>query len=197
MVSFHRCLLAFFAALSFVPSQADDPVNDQCDTAVILSSSNQLLFGTTLNATKDSLNKCGENFVNSPGVWYIVPDSSESRIVMISTCSNATNFDTAITVYGGTSCESVLCVGGRDNDGECGTADHSTISWQTRAGQNYYVLIHGSQEENIGDFGLQVTFTDPLPPTDNHNRMSTAATLLSPSPFSIPFFGIGVVLIFL
>ncbi|KAI2499556.1 Leucine-rich repeat (LRR) protein [Fragilaria crotonensis] len=199
MVSFHRCLLGFLAVLCFVPSQADVPVNDQCDNAISLSSSDQTLLGTTLNATKDSLNNCGENFVNSPGVWYVVPDASESRIVRISTCTNATNFDTAITVYGGSSCESQLCVGGRDNDGECGTADHTTISWQTTPGQNYYVLIHGSQEENVGDFGLLVTVEDPLPDSnsDKHHHSAASTLFLSPSPMSILLFGIGANLIFL
>jgi hypothetical protein len=201
MVTFHRSLhlILLLGALCCLPSQADVPANDQCETAIVLSSSssNQVLFGTTLNSTKDTLNNCGENFVNSPGVWYVVQNYSESKVVTISTCSNATNFDTAISVYAGTSCESQNCLGGRNDDGECDVDTHSTFSWHTTAGENYYVLVHGNQEEDVGDFGLQVTVVEPLQGTNSNNggTPSSANPFLSQSQFSIPVIGIGLLML--
>ena len=71
---------------------------------------------------------------------------------------------------------------------------HSTISWPTVTGQNYYVLVHGSQAENVGDFGLQVTVVEPLPGTNsNHGDKSTSATPLSSrSLLSILFISTGI-----
>ena len=142
MVRFHSSLYAFTVLLTgicSVISQSSLPPNDQCENAVFISStmSNETksLLGTTVNASLDSPNYCGENFVNSPGVWYVIESTSSPTSVSVSTCSNTTNFDTAITIYTGESCESLQCVGGRDNDGECPSSQHSTISWTTRPGK--------------------------------------------------------------
>jgi len=79
----------------------------------------------------------------------------------VSTCTNETNFDTALTVYEG-DCSSLKCVDGRDDDLECGTDEHSTVSWQATGGQQYYILIHGSEQNHTGDFGFVVTESEPL-----------------------------------
>ena len=120
-----------------------------------------------MTATVDALNICGENLVNSPGVWYSYQQSSDT-IIHVSTCTNQTNFDTALTVYTG-DCSSLQCVDGRDDDLECdaGSDEHSTVSWQAAAGQQYYVLVHGSEANHTGDFGLVVTASEPLTVTSS------------------------------
>jgi hypothetical protein len=172
------------------------PPNDQCETAYVLTSSDETTFGSTVNATQDSLNNCGENFVVSPGVWYVAQNTSGAKILSISTCGNKTNFDTAITVYSGTTCDSLLCVGGRDDDGECSSDFHqSTISWKTTPGQSYFILIHGSQAEDSGDFEMHVTVTEPLDGGTNPDK-STAMTLhLSNTVCSVLLLFVGLLLL--
>ena len=164
------------SAIYCLGAQAGVPPNDQCETAHVLTSSDQTTNGSTVNATQDSLNNCGENFVVSPGVWYVAQNISGAKILTISTCGNGTNFDTAITVYSGTTCDSLLCVGGRDDDSECSSDFHqSTISWKTTPGQSYFILVHGSQAEDSGDFEMHVTVTEPLDGGTNPDK-STAMT---------------------
>jgi hypothetical protein len=68
-----------------------------------------------------------------------------------------------------------------DNVGEA-KQQHSTISWQTKPGQVYYILVHGSEPDHEGDFGLVVTETEPLDdgvPNDNENDASSAVEEVS------------------
>lgn len=159
------------ASLFAAPSSVDGavPVNDECENALQLvpSSDAVVVTGSTIDSTVDALNICGENLVNSPGVWYSYQQSSDT-IIHVSTCTNQTNFDTALTVYTG-DCSSLQCVDGRDDDLECdaGNEEHSTISWQAAAGQQYYVLVHGSEANHTGDFGLVVTASEPLTVTSS------------------------------
>lgn len=158
------------------------PVNDACENAVSLEMSiGQVLMGSTVNGTTDGLNFCGENTVNSPGVWYTY-QTLEEKVVQVSTCTPQTDFDTAATVFSGF-CSNLKCIGGRDDDLECdaGEAQHSTISWHAAVNQRYYVLIHGSKTEHTGAFGLVTTETDPLgndDPSAATNRCSGCSLLM-------------------
>lgn len=150
------------------------PPNDECENAIVLQASNNILTGSTVDASVDALNLCGENLVTSPGVWYLYQTPMDKNTVAhVSTCTNQTNFDTALTIYEGDDCSSLKCVVGRDDDLECdaGTEKHSTVSWQAMAGQRYHVLVHGSQANHTGDFGLIVSETEPL---DNNQDTSSS-----------------------
>jgi hypothetical protein len=150
-------------ALRAVVVDAAVPANDECESALeLVPSDTAEVTGSTMDATVDGLNICGENLVTSPGVWYSYQQSSDA-VIHVSTCTNQTNFDTALTVYTG-DCSSLQCVDGRDDDLECGSDEHSTVSWQAVAGQQYYVLVHGSEANYTGDFGLVVTASEPLTP---------------------------------
>ena len=166
------CILAVVAVMVLAPRtssvDAAIPSNDECENAIILqtsSTSTTVLTGSTLDASIDGLNICGENLVTSPGVWYLY-QSSSTTVVHVSTCTNDTNFDTALTVYEG-DCSSLKCVDGRNDDLECDNDQHSTVSWQAAAGQEYHVLVHGSEANFTGDFGLIVTESEPLSPTSS------------------------------
>uniref|UniRef100_A0A7S2UCQ8 Peptidase C-terminal archaeal/bacterial domain-containing protein n=1 Tax=Attheya septentrionalis TaxID=420275 RepID=A0A7S2UCQ8_9STRA len=140
------------------------PSNDVCEKAILLNS-RVALQGSTVDATPNSwVNFCGENFVDSPGIWYVYLTGSSEKVVQVSTCAPDTNFDTAVTVYVGDDCSSLTCTAGKDNDRECdsGTEQHSTVSWIANAGERYYVLVHGSQSNHTGDFELITSETDPL-----------------------------------
>jgi hypothetical protein len=82
-------------------------------------------------------------------------NTSGAKILSISTCGNKTKFDTAITVYSGTTCDSLLCVGGRDDEwGVQLDFTNPPYHRKTTPGQSYFILIHGSQAEDSGDFEM-------------------------------------------
>lgn len=172
------------------------PVNDLCEDAILLETTAGAggggglteRTGTTINATNDYTNVCGENLSNEPTVWYRYKNTATSSaaqvVVTISTCSAATNFDTALTVYSGSSCSALACVGGIDNDLECrlddtnntssNTQRHSTIAWHAEPGRQYYILVHGSEPHHAGDFGLVLTESEPLAPPDDNGDSTTS-----------------------
>lgn len=158
------CLLALVVHVNSVPS------NDVCENAIVLlPNDNAIVTGSTVDATVDEPNLCGENLVTSPGVWYFYQSTDKDTVAHVSTCTSQTNFDTALTVYEGADCSSLSCVVGRDDDLECdsGTEQHSTVSWQASAGQGYYILVHGSEADHSGDFGLIVSESEPLTSTSS------------------------------
>ena len=107
-----------------------------------------------------------------------------------STCTGATDFDTAITVYGVTAndetpCSNLVCLDGRDDDTECdiiagegatttsSSRPHfTTVAWQATADTSYYILVHGSEANHTGNFGLSVSLTESLLPTYNQGPPS-------------------------
>jgi hypothetical protein len=166
------------------------PSNDKCEDAIPLtfssSSSSTLIVDsttTTVNATLDDMSYCGENFVNSPGVWYSVDNNQllEDQVLTVSTCRNETNFNTAITIYTGDSCDSLLCWSGMDDDDECQADGQTTLSLQVTSGLKYYILIHGSQPNDIGDFGLQLTVSQSLEGDTSTQKPNSQAIVMASS----------------
>jgi len=171
------------------------PPNDLCENSILLelpslNGGEQALelTGSTVNATNDYTNLCGENLSNEPTVWYRYSSASSSttaaaKVVTVSTCTTQTNFDTALTVYMGASCSSLICIGGVDNDLECRldetatniTQKHSAISWHAKPSEQYYILVHGSEPDHSGQFGLIVTETEPLSDEDDGEPNDTSA----------------------
>jgi hypothetical protein len=174
--------------------EAAFPSNDICETAVLLNSK-VVLQGSTVDATPNSwVNFCGENFVDSPGIWYVYLTGFSEKVVQVSTCTPDTNFDTAVTVYAGDDCSSLTCTTGKDDDRECdsGTEHHSTVSWIANAGERYYVLIHGSQSNHTGDFKLITSETDTLSgdltsSSEIHSPLHLSLLLLPLAAFMIDF----------
>jgi len=175
-------LVRFSAAL------ADIPANDACETAYrffsMYTANQTISLGvgvseqSTINATTtNKANFCGENFVNSPGVWYryrfdTYEDVDIPLVVQASTCSSETDFDTALTVYSG-DCSDLKCVGGKDDDSECGnggTDEHSTVAWHADRRKNYYIYVHGSQANHTGNFEISITGTEAIVPSDSEDE---------------------------
>jgi hypothetical protein len=160
--------LLIFLVLSFPSTLAQTPPNDECEGSLDLNTApSSYLEGTTVEATPEELNLCGATSASKRGIWYLYQNSSipegSTQIVTVSTCTESTDFDTALTLYEGF-CEGLQCVSGIDNDSECGTGEglHTTLSWHAQSGTRYYLLVHGSQVNHTGNFGLQVTTEEPL-----------------------------------
>ena len=153
------------------PVVITNPPNDMCNYAMDLGINQH--FGTTVNATFDNAGQCGFANNTGPGVWYTTVGDGNPYIV--ETCHNTTDFDTKISVFGG-SCGNLTCIGGNDNGGDCGTA--SLYTWETVPGETYYILVHG-RGLATGNFGIDV---DPIfPPSDSPSDMPSDMPLGVPS----------------
>lgn len=175
--------LTFFLGLlvvSLFPLRgiAQTPPNDVCDQALDLrdtslasgTSDGLIQFeGSTVEATDDDPNLCGDTSASKRGIWYLYQNNSipegSTVVVTVSTCTDITDFDTALTLYQGF-CTSLQCINGVDNDPECGIGSddiHSTISWHAETGTRYYILVHGSKLNHTGSFGISLDHEPPLP----------------------------------
>jgi hypothetical protein len=135
------------------------PSNDLICNATSISCG-QLISGTTVNATNSGT---GENGICSvsqtqPGVWYRI--TGTGQIMAAYLCN--TVWDSKISVFSGTSCSSLTCVGGNDDYGPTCATTSASYQWLSVNGMNYYILIHGYSSDNAFQLGL--TCTNPPPP---------------------------------
>lgn len=88
--------------------------------------------------------------------------------MVASTCHIVTDFDTRISVFRGSDCESLECVAGNDDShqsSDCGSSAGSRVSWLSTLGQDYYILVHG-WGALVGTFGLTIEEVVPLVAND-------------------------------
>ncbi len=137
------------------------PANDGCDSAywVDLPSS---VGGTTYCAMVDiAAPSCGTATVTSPGVWYKVRGTGSTMTA--TTCSEGTTYDTKISVFCN-DCDTLTCVDGNDDDCTAHSSLLSTVTWCSKSGAEYLVLVQGSGNQT-GPFALDI-YTDDVPCTD-------------------------------
>jgi hypothetical protein len=132
------------------------PANDLVCNATAITCG-QTLSGTTIDATNSGT---GENQTCSvtqsyPGVWYVV--AGNGNVMTASLCGTA--WDSKISVFSGTSCASLTCVGGNDDGGPACTGTSASYSWTSVAGTNYYILVHGYSSNSA--FNIALTCTAP------------------------------------
>lgn len=85
-------------------------------------------------------------------------------LLTASLCNDDTDYDTAISVFTG-DCVDLECVAGNnDSDrSECGLK--SELTWLTKPGRTYYLLIHG-YDTRVGNFGLVMNEPEPAVSND-------------------------------
>jgi hypothetical protein len=144
------------------------PANDYCENAELVLPGS-VTSGSTSGASIDTgyPSPCGNDAgIAVGGVWYTVVGTGD--MMTASTCSTyggSANYDTQISVYCPT-CAAPVCVDGNNDD--CSGDDFlsSTVHWCSRAGETYYVLVHGSAGET-GEFRLSIQAGfdcfDPVP----------------------------------
>jgi hypothetical protein len=137
---------------SFVLSIEDVIKGDSCEEPVLLEPNGESRFGrtaTTLPQDVDSL--CGTTLGNA-GVWYQVQGTGNE--MEASLCSDFTDFDTIVSIFGG-SCGNLFCLASNDDD--CGQDGYqSRVSWQSEPEETYSILIHGFNND-VGNFELEVS----------------------------------------
>ncbi len=122
--------------------------NDNCANATAIGNVVDLAFNTT-NATFDGPDGC--NTHHSPNIWYLYTPTCTGQ-AYISLCGSS--FDTLLSVYSGTSCNSLTQVGCND-DGSCGHQSDLTIN--VTAGKNYWIAISGFNSTDKGQGKLNIS----------------------------------------
>jgi hypothetical protein len=157
-----------------------------CNATAI--SCGQTLNGTTLGANNAGT---GENLTcgtgqTMPGVWYVVPGNGQ--IMTASLCG--TVWDSKISVFNGTNCATLTCVGGVDDSGPACATTSASYSWTSVVGQNYYILVHGFSTNQA--FSLALTCTAP-PPADPTGINSSNASICSGAGTNVTLTAAGAV----
>jgi len=161
------------------------PANDLVCNATTISCG-QLISGTTVNATNTGV---GENSTctisqTQPGVWYRV--TGNGQIMTAYLCN--TVWDSKISVFSGTSCSSLTCVGGNDDFGPSCATTSASYQWASTVGLNYYILVHGYSSNSAFQIGL--TCTTP-PPPDPTSITATSNTICIGQPVTLTANGIS------
>ena len=160
------------------PSQSLAPTvfvpGERCSNAKLITFG--VHSGSTTGLTSDLLGRrlCSVT-ISSPGVWYRVVGTGGE--LTVHTCNPATNFDTILAVFRG-DCNYLRCVGQDDDDYSCGySGQHSSFSWNSVVGVQYFVLVFGDWERQ-GDFDL--TYSDSSSAPSPQPSQSLAPTVFVP-----------------
>jgi hypothetical protein len=119
--------------------------NDECDEAVTLEYSGELIFGSTRGATIDKVVCDGES-PSAPGVWYSI-DGDGYRMDAILLAGDNTEFKGSYYVFKGSGCGDLECVTNRES------------SWNSEVGGRYFILVHG---EGVLEGDFQIDIGDPI-----------------------------------
>jgi len=179
-------------------TETESPRNNECASAIPLDKNT--FIGSTLQATNDFPVdfQCGLP-MNSPGVWYII--EGKGRGIEISTCN--CDFESAISIFKGSSCGSLKCITGTTATNQnCATGQGVVASFFGEKGAKYRVYIHGESESlnNAGEFSVIHAEFDlleanefcpsarPIPTDGSRVQVSTEDA----SRASVPFSSCGV-----
>jgi hypothetical protein len=133
------------------------------DAIPVLDVSNTTVFGTTLdNAVGQDVSPCGIG--DTIGEWYSFENTcpNENATITISTCDDATDFDTVLSVWkqGMDGCTSQIVACNDDASGATctlnGLVRKSRVSFTMSPGAIYFVRVAGYQGAD-GDFALKFT----------------------------------------
>jgi hypothetical protein len=129
-------------------------------TEIDAQAQNGIIFGNTTNIMDEDTvrNTTKPNPLyptyNGLGIWYKIKPSTIYDNLVATTCFNATNFDTVITVYRGDSCRPREFV---DQDNDNNAALCSRVTFVVSPSTTYWIFVDGYYgTENKGDFQLTV-----------------------------------------
>ncbi|MBX2983906.1 MAG: T9SS type A sorting domain-containing protein [Flavobacteriales bacterium] len=160
-------------------SEAEDytinviPPHNTCATAYAVACGQTYNGNTVAVAHSMPASACPFNGAASTGGqnwWKYVAASDES--ITLSTCGTA-NFDTRISVFGGTDCNSMSCVALSDDNPGCANGS-SVVNFNAQTGQTYWFAVHGAGAEE-GTYQLSVNCAPICPPPANDGCASAVA----------------------
>ncbi len=134
------------------------PDNDLCENAELIPTVPGSVFGTTIDATTDSFDlDCPGAIITSPGVWYTVTGTGNTMTASFCDGSIPVDVESKLSIYCGPSCDELFCVDAFTISDPAGcSADPQSVSWCSRPGETYYILVHGFGGSTF-DFELVVT----------------------------------------
>lgn len=97
----------------------------------------------------------GGDVGSARGVWYEM--AGTGNLVALSTCEAEIDFNARVSVFSG-SCENPEAL---DQSANCGD-DGDSVQWESKVGSDYHIFVHGSDEDETGDFVLTVTQENEL-----------------------------------
>ena len=136
------------------------PVNSQCINAITIDPSDpSLITGEISNALIDEASfPCADTFIGfNKGLWYKLTNTLSTQLsVLASTCDDGTEFDSIISVFEGSECGALSCVGNVDDvQTECGTK--AVYGFFAAPQTTYYILIQGFENgEGFFKLGLEI-----------------------------------------
>lgn len=118
---------------------AAPPANDAFADGVVLAGDNGSAAGSNVEATKEAGEPAHAGNAGGASIWYRWTPDRAGRAVF-STC--ASDFDTVLAVYTGTTVNSLTEVTSNNDDADCGST--SLVSFSASAGTEYHIAVDGA-----------------------------------------------------
>lgn len=133
--------------------------NDECANASpVTAQGGSRYTATTIDANVSSNVTTCASIPSGPGLWYTVQGTGGD--MRASTCEG-TVIDTQLSVFQGTSCDTLECVDGNDN--ACAT--QSAVLWASQSDKTYYILVHATSPGTFS-LSLEGESREGLPPNE-------------------------------
>jgi hypothetical protein len=160
-------------------SEAEDytinviPVHNTCATAYAVTCGATYPGRTTGVAHSMPATACPFNGAASTGGqnwWKFVATADEA--ITLSTCGNA-SFDTRISVFSGSDCNSMSCLAMSDDNPGCANGS-TVVNFNAQTGNTYWFAVHGAGAEE-GTYQLSVNCAPVCAPPANDGCASAVA----------------------
>ena len=159
--------------LGFTTLTDPPAANATCGGALPIACGGELL-GNTEGGMIASAPTCASANITARGLWYSFTGNGDDAT--LSTCLNS-GYDTKISVFTG-SCSALTCVAGNDDGPNC-PGNTSEVTFQTTAGTDYLVLVHGYGADE-GDFVLRLLCAPACVPVENDACANASVLTVQP-----------------
>lgn len=149
----YACILSHIPIYCIIIGVKGQPSNDACLAATSLVVNGEAVQGTTMGAASDTNSGCGVT-KQAPEVFYQI--TGNGRKMTATTCFNQINFATGIALWNPNLC-SESCNQGSAADAECGNANGARVTWDSKDGKIYTLVVFGRQADLTGNFAIRVT----------------------------------------
>jgi hypothetical protein len=134
--------------------------NGNCDDAFQIEEGGIPLIGSTRNLiSEDSIETCSSAAAAETEAWYRLGGDGNIQCASVFTEDRSAQ----LSIFAGDNCSDLTCVAGLDNLAEEVTSISIEFTWITEVGSPYFLVVHGGDAEQSGDFLLDVH----SPPANN------------------------------
>lgn len=126
---------------------AAQPANDQCASAITVTSLPFSVIGNTVDATSDFSAATCNVAPADVGIWYELNGGDKILVVSVT----ESTFNSRLAAFQGTSCDSLTCL--FDNNG---SGSNSFLSWAALSSETYHLLVSGVSASS-GTFNIAIS----------------------------------------